>query len=68
MYYGMSRGSGKIVSSYFALLKQLHDSGKISWKDYIEMVEFARVTLFGEPEDEVLKWMEEKMSEENNDR
>ena len=68
MYHVIPRGSGKSVSNYFADLKYLYDNGKISYEDYISMVAVAKTLLLHEDEEEVLKWMKEKLKNQDESR
>ena len=58
-----SRGSGKTVSTYFAMLEHFHNTKQISDEDYIATAALANVLLCGWDEEKAARWIEEKVKE-----
>lgn len=58
-----SRGSGKSVFTYFAMLEHFHNTGQISDEDYIATAALANVLLCDWDEEKAAQWIEEKVKE-----
>lgn len=57
----ISRGSSKTGIQYINTLYQLYIKGFLNKEEYIYKLALAKVLLFGESQDEVLKWIENQM-------
>lgn len=61
--YVFSRGCSKSITSYINQLISLYCQNKISQEDFITAIGVMQIYVFGNSEEEVIKWIENQSIE-----